>query len=146
MASNENIEPGSSIKFSDVTIRTPAGVKLVEHLSFELAPGGSLLLTGHNGAGKSSIFRCLGGLWNVQKGAITKPGGKAESLSESVFYLPQKPYNCPGSLSDQISYPEANAEVTREQLEDLLRRVDLSHLLLDSSAAADAAVNCECAP
>ena len=143
---SETFVGGDCIAFEGVDVHTPNGKLLVKDLQFSLEIGGSLLLTGHNGAGKSSIFRCLGGLWNVQKGAITKPGGKAESLSESVFYLPQKPYNCTGSLSDQISYPEANAEVTREQLEDLLRRVDLSHLLLDSSAAADAAVNCECAP
>ncbi len=44
---------------------TPKGVTLVTGLSFEMPKGGSLLLTGHNGAGKSSIFRCLGGLWNI---------------------------------------------------------------------------------
>ena len=137
---------GDCIAFEGVDVHTPNGKLLVKDLNFSLKVSGSLLLTGHNGAGKSSIFRCLGGLWNVPKGKITKPGGKAESLSESVFYLPQKPYNCNGSLSDQITYPEAKAEVAREQLEDLLRRVDLSHLLLESSAAADAKVNCECAP
>ena len=52
VSSNTSIREGDSIRFDDVEIRTPAGVKLVEHLSFELAPGGSLLLTGHNGAGK----------------------------------------------------------------------------------------------
>jgi ABC-type uncharacterized transport system fused permease/ATPase subunit len=137
---------GDCIAFKGVDVHTPNGKLLVKDLNFSLKISGSLLLTGHNGAGKSSIFRCLGGLWNVPKGKITKPGGRAESLSKSIFYLPQKPYNCNGSLSDQITYPEAKAEVTREQLEDLLRRVDLSHLLLESSAAADAAVNCECAP
>ena len=49
----------------------------------------------------------------MYRGKITKPGGKAESLSKSVFCLPQKPYNCTGSLSDQITYPESKDEVTR---------------------------------
>ena len=87
---------------------TPNDKLLVKDLNFSLELGGSLLLTGHNGAGKSSIFRCLGGLWNVPTGKITKPGGKAESLSKSVFYLPQKPYNVLGSLSDQITYPDVS--------------------------------------
>jgi energy-coupling factor transporter ATP-binding protein EcfA2 len=62
---------------------------LVEHLSFALERGGSLLITGHNGAGKSSIFRCLGGLWKVTQGTITKP-------SKEIFYIPQKPCVPPG--------------------------------------------------
>jgi ABC-type uncharacterized transport system fused permease/ATPase subunit len=140
---SETFVDGDGIAFEGVDVYTPNGKLLVKELNVALDIGGSLLLTGHNGAGKSSIFRCLGGLWNVPKGKITKPGGNAESLSGTVFYLPQKPYNVLGSLSDQITYPESKREVTREQLEDLLRRVDLSHLLLDSGAAADAAVNWE---
>ena len=29
-------------------------------------------MTGHNGAGKSSIFRCMGGLWSIPTGTIIK--------------------------------------------------------------------------
>jgi ABC-type uncharacterized transport system fused permease/ATPase subunit len=109
-----------------------AGVKLVEHLSFELKKGSSLLLTGHNGAGKvslvvrivgcihprtsksitdlvlpltsaclagkSSIFRCLGGLWPIPHGSITKPGGAGSSMNSTIFYLPQKPYQVMGTF------------------------------------------------
>ena len=38
-----------------------------------MGQGDSLLLVGHNGSGKSSIFRCLGGLWKIPEGGtITK--------------------------------------------------------------------------
>ena len=69
------------------------------------------------GAGKSSVFRCLGGLWTIPEGQISKPGSKdgKSGLSGSVFYLPQKPYNVLGTLFDQLTYPEIpkSAEVRR---------------------------------
>ena len=90
---------GDRISFKDVDIYTPANVLLVKGLTFELKIGGSLLLTGHNGAGKSSIFRCLGGLWSVPPpGQIQRPGGLASGLHQEVFYVPQKPYNVHGTL------------------------------------------------
>lgn len=129
-------QEGDGIAFSGVDVFTPNGKQLVKDLNFELKAGGSLLLTGHNGAGKSSIFRCLGGLWSVKTGLITKPGGAAAGLADSVFYLPQKPYNVLGSLSDQITYPKPDAVVlSAEQLRDILGRVSLLHLLEESSAA-----------
>eukprot|EP01052_Picozoa_sp_SAG31_P011262 SAG31_NODE_634_length_13365_cov_182.161767_9_plen_221_part_00 len=88
------VSSGDCICFENVDIVTPAGVLLVENLSFTLTNGQSMLLTGHNGAGKSSIFRCLGGLWQIPKGKIIRPGGDAQNLSlTEVFYIPQKPYS-----------------------------------------------------
>ena len=40
------------IAFDEVSIVTPKGVKLVDKLSFRLDKGDSLLIVGHNGAGK----------------------------------------------------------------------------------------------
>lgn len=93
--------------------------------------GDSLLLTGHNGAGKSSIFRCLGGLWTIPKGTITKPGS-AEGLNVDVFYIPQKPYQVLGTLSEQLTYPvlEGSAAALSEpELRNILKQVDLAYLL-----------------
>ena len=49
---SKNIGYGDRIAFDGVDIITPKGVKLVTDLTFNLERGGSLLLTGHNGAGK----------------------------------------------------------------------------------------------
>ena len=73
------------IRFDRVQVVTPSGVQLVRDLSFSVPVGGNLLLTGHNGAGKSSIFRVLGGLWPSAQGTVCKPS------DANVVYLPQKP-------------------------------------------------------
>ena len=116
---------GDGIGFEGVQVHTPTGHHLVKDLSFKIDRGTNLLLTGHNGAGKSSIFRCLGGLWSVEEGVITKPGSGSEGLHQDIFYLPQKPYNVLGSLRDQITYPASarTAQLHEERLRELLALV-----------------------
>ena len=120
-----SFQEGPKIEFKNVQVHTPTGNHLVKDLSFELKQGSSLLLTGHNGAGKSSIFRCLGGLWAVKEGLITKPGASSSGLHADIYYLPQKPYNVLGSLRDQITYPQPKADVllSDENLTALLQKV-----------------------
>ena len=91
-----------------------------------------MLLTGHNGAGKSSVFRCLAGLWKIPEGQIQKPGmGDGDnSLAGTVFYLPQKPYNVLGTLVDQLTYPELgdSSRLSKDQVKGILEQVDLGYL------------------
>jgi len=103
-------DDGPKIAFRNVAIRTPTGALLLKDLSFEVLQGQQLMCCGHNGAGKSSIIRCLGALWPVSAGTIARPGG-AKATKEAtggpceIYYLPQKPCNVLGSLSDQLTYP-----------------------------------------
>ncbi len=120
------------VAFEDVLVTTPTDQVLVTGLSFRLDKGGSLLITGHNGAGKSSIFRCLGGLWKVTEGVITKP-------SREIFYIPQKPYQFLGTLRENICYPHLDSldSLTHERLLELLDQVGLSHLVDQEVSAGD---------
>ena len=103
----------ASISFSHVDITTPAGgagPPLARALTFAVTPGRSLLVTGPNGSGKTSIIRLLGGLWPLAPcGAITRPGPLGDSGdaldTPDVFVVPQRPYSPPGSLRDQVVYP-----------------------------------------
>ena len=82
-----SFKAGNAIAFEGVDVLTPTGHLLVQDLSFIVTDqNDSLLLTGHNGAGKSSIFRCLAGLWAVPTGMVTKPG----DFRDAVFYIPQR--------------------------------------------------------
>ena len=101
-----HVSTEDQIEFKEVSIHTPSNALLVDQLSFSVRWGEALLLTGHNGAGKSSIFRCLGGLWQIQNGNIVRPKNQIENdgigLTGVVYYLPQRPYNALGTLMDQF--------------------------------------------
>jgi heme exporter protein A len=57
-------------------------------LSFAVAGGEALMLTGRNGAGKSSLLRMIAGLVHVAHGRLTLTGGEAEaSIAEQAHYL-----------------------------------------------------------
>lgn len=121
------------VEFENCQIYTPTGHLLVKDLNFHIDKGTSMLLTGCNGSGKSSLFRCLGGLWDVPEGGvITKPGGSSAGLNSAVFYLPQRPYSVLGTLRDQLCYPassEESSKISNELLQELLDEVDLGYLL-----------------
>jgi ABC-type uncharacterized transport system fused permease/ATPase subunit len=74
--------------------------QLVRNLDFVIQRGQSVMVTGPNGVGKTSLFRSLAGLWPVQTGSITTPSYK------QVMWLPQRAYMVLGTLRDQVVYPE----------------------------------------
>jgi heme exporter protein A len=57
-------------------------------LSFALASGEALTVTGRNGAGKSSLLRTIAGLLHSAQGSLTLEGGDPElSIGEQAHYL-----------------------------------------------------------
>lgn len=107
------------ISFSSVDIITPSQKLLARQLTCDIVQGKSLLLTGPNGSGKSSIFRVLRGLWPAASGELIKPcqtinGEKGPTCG--MFYIPQRPYTCLGTLRDQIIYPLSREEAERRMV------------------------------
>ncbi|KAK7358975.1 hypothetical protein VNO77_00918 [Canavalia gladiata] len=101
------------ISFSKVDIVTPAQKMLARELICDIERGGSLLVTGPNGSGKSSIFRVLRGLWPIASGRLSRPSEDVDQEAGSscgIFYVPQRPYTCLGTLRDQIIYPLSREE------------------------------------
>lgn len=69
----EGIEPEEelrSIVFSHVSFSYPGGKNVLSDISFEIMPGKSLVLVGHNGAGKSTIIKLLLRLYDPTEGVI----------------------------------------------------------------------------
>ena len=96
---------------------------LAKDLSFELLPNQSLIIMGASGTGKSSILRTIAGLWTGGPGSLERP-----ALNHLMF-LPQRPYMVPGSLHDQLRYPDHDRSIDDEQVFKVIEKVNLSDVL-----------------
>ena len=116
-------EEGGELHIKDLTVQAPGSDRvLVEKLSLRVPEGGSLLITGASGCGKSSLLRAIAGLWTQGSGQVSHPP------REDVFFLPQKPYLQAGSLRSQLVYPSKQSPVDDEALLKILDEVQLRHL------------------
>ncbi|MEN9566112.1 MAG: hypothetical protein RLZZ69_1308 [Cyanobacteriota bacterium] len=113
----------SRLALEEVTLLTPDRQQtLVEELSVAVEPQQSLAIVGESGVGKSSILRAIAGLWNKGSGNIVRPS------SNSMLFLPQKPYMILGTLRQQLLYPHTDSQIPDAQLEEALRQVNLADL------------------
>jgi len=117
-------ESSTMVKLDKLTVLTPDGSKvLAKDLSFELRPHQSLMIMGASGTGKSSILRTIAGLWPGGPGSLERP-----ALSHLMF-LPQRPYMVPGSLREQLRYPDHDRSVDDVEIRKVVERVNLSDVL-----------------
>jgi len=90
---------------NQLTVWTPKHKRvLIEDLKFSLKKGQNLIIAGNSGTGKSTLLRCIAGLWNGGEGVITRP------RMDDIYFLPQRPYCALGSLRDQLLYPSFSVD------------------------------------
>ena len=64
------------------------GREVFRNVSFSVASGEGLLLTGRNGAGKSSLLRMIAGLLRITAGRLELTGGATDQeIAEQAHYL-----------------------------------------------------------
>lgn len=95
------------VEFCDVTFGYDKRVVL-DHLSFKVMDGDQVTLTGRTGAGKSTIFKLLLGLYKPQSGEVLIHGVPAADIRDDerrrLFGCVEQTFHMmPGTVRDQIT-------------------------------------------
>lgn len=114
--------PENRIIARDLTIVTPEGETLLEHLNAEFIHGRYYWIRGDSGIGKSTFVRAIAGIWPFGSGQISLP------LDKKIMYLPQRSYMPLGTLREALLFPEGHFSVPRAELVELLQACDLPRL------------------
>ncbi|NQT89373.1 ABC transporter ATP-binding protein, partial [bacterium] len=101
------------------------GQTIVDHVDLTVRKGELLALVGANGAGKSSILRCLAGVWRPSAGTVTIDGLDREqddlAIRRFTAYLPPDPALQNLSIRENI---RIFAEAYGVEPDDWLARMD----------------------
>ena len=98
--------------------------KILHHLSFLVYPGEQVTLSGRTGAGKSTVFKLLLGLYQPGEGKVLIQGRDAFQIPEyekrSLYgYVEQTFHRVPGTVKDQITLYDAS--FTMEEVREAAR-------------------------
>lgn len=96
------------VQFNDVTFGYEADHTVIDDKTFVVNRGEQVTLSGRTGAGKSTIFKLLLGLYKPQKGSILINDMNSAAIPDNrkrkIFgYVEQSFHMVPGTIKDQIT-------------------------------------------
>ena len=106
-AKTENTDPKAFVELKNVTFGYDDCI-ILDHINIQVQKGEQVTLSGRTGAGKSTIFKLLLGLYEPQDGQVLIKGIPAGDIPESkkrtLFgYVEQSFHMVPGTVKDQIT-------------------------------------------
>ncbi len=114
------------IIFKHVSFRYSEQEQVLDDFSLHIAPGESIALVGHTGAGKSSIIKLLARYYEYQEGQICIDGQDVRSFDLTAFrrqigIVSQVPFLFAGTVAENIRYGRPDA--TNAEIEAMARRI-----------------------
>ena len=124
--------PVACIALEDVSFGYEAEKMVLEHLSFEIKTGEQVTMTGRTGAGKSTIFKLLLGLYRPQKGCVKIYGQDAYLLPDSIrrrlFGCVEQSFKrVPGTVLEQITLSDPT--ISREDAVEAAKLAGLHEVI-----------------
>ena len=140
----EPYELDVSIDVENMSLETKEGVKLLNDVSLNIAPGEHIALVGFSGSGKSSLALCLAQLYKYTSGHATI-GNKEifkltkADITKNMGLVSQSPFIFDGTIKENLmySYTALHGEKRvlkgdgEPQLDDLVHVLQQSGLFVD---------------
>ena len=126
-------EFGGQLEFKDLAFAHSGGVApLFEGMNLRIGPGQVVVITGGNGAGKTSFARLLAGLLEPSRGAIYVDGVDLRQLApfwwhRQMVYLPQEPEFLDGPLRENLL--SLSPKMPPEGIDRLLQRTGIKEFV-----------------
>ena len=129
-----------AVEVTNVTFSYDGERDVLRNCAFTVKEGESVTLTGRTGAGKSTVFKLLLGLYRPQGGSVRIYGADAASvpphLRRHLFgYVEQAFHLVPGTVLDQITLWDDT--ITREKAEEAARLVGLHETICNLEQGYD---------
>lgn len=114
------------ICFEGVSFRYTEAEPVLDDFSLRIAPGESVALVGHTGAGKSSIVKLLTRFYEFQNGRLAVDGHDIRGLNLTGYrrqlgLVSQTPFLFSGTVADNIRY--AQPGMSEAEIEAVARRI-----------------------
>lgn len=124
--------PVACISLEDVSFGYEEEKMVLEHLSFEIKTGEQVTMTGRTGAGKSTIFKLLLGLYRPQRGCVKIYGQDAYLLPDSIrrrlFGCVEQSFKrVPGTVLEQITLSDPT--ISREDAVEAAKLAGLHEVI-----------------
>ena len=122
------------VDFNNVTFAYDDDKNVVEDLSFSVKEGEQVTLSGRTGAGKSTIFKLLLGLYEPDEGSVSIAGQKATAIPDSkkrkiYGYVEQTFHMVPGTVKDQITLYDTS--ITDEDVIEAAKTAGLHDAIME---------------
>ncbi|MBS0287570.1 MAG: ATP-binding cassette domain-containing protein [Proteobacteria bacterium] len=115
----------NTLSVKNLTVSTPNEEVIFYNANFNIPVGKATVIQGPSGIGKTTLFRCLAGLWPYVKGEIILPAN-SKTKETSIYYIPQQPYfPYNKTLLEAIFYPNVTSitAARRRKVIKLMREV-----------------------
>lgn len=132
--------PVACISLEDVSFGYEEEKMVLEHLSFEIKTGEQVTMTGRTGAGKSTVFKLLLGLYRPQKGCVKIYGQDAYLLPDSIrrclFGCVEQSFKrVPGTVLEQITL--SDPMISREDAVEAAKLAGLHEVIVGMEQGYD---------
>jgi ATP-binding cassette, subfamily B, bacterial len=124
---NQPVPPlKGEILFEKVDFRYSEQEQVLQEFSLRIAPGESLALVGHTGAGKSSIIKLAARFYEFQGGRLLIDGRDIRSFDlasyrQQLGVVSQSPFLFSGTVAENIRY--GRPEATDAEIEAMARQI-----------------------